>query len=71
MKAMEETKPDRLMWVSARDGNVRDSHERMDGRTVEFGKEFPIGVRYPLEPGGPADEVINCRCIVQPVYEDE
>jgi HK97 family phage portal protein len=72
-EAMAETKPDKKLWISARDSNVRDSHEHLDGQQVgwqEKFKGFHGSLQYPLDPSAPPEEVINCRCIVEPVYED-
>jgi len=49
-------------WLSAGDGAERDTHHSQDGLTVNVGDNFPNGLRFPLDPEGPAEEVINCRC---------
>lgn len=51
-------------WISSRDGRVRDSHAALDGETVEMDDTFSNGLRYPGDPEGPAEEVIQCRCAV-------
>lgn len=56
-------------WLSSKDELVRNSH-RMDGEVVEIGQPFSNGLRYPNDPNGEADEVINCRCLSLPVFED-
>lgn len=67
-------------WREAPDGRVRDSHDRRDGgvggQQREIGQSFdlPGGVKLlrPGQPGGPAREVINCRCVeVHVVNEPE
>lgn len=55
-----------IEWLSARDGRVRDEHRRMDGQRVRLGDMFPNGLRYPLDPSGPANELVNCRCVSLP-----
>lgn len=50
------------MWVSAQDDRVRDSHAEMDGTSTEVDGVFGNGLKYPRDPSGPAEEVINCRC---------
>ena len=59
-------------WVSARDGNVRDSHIEMDGDRVAVGEDFssPSGASGP-GPGelGDGAEDINCRCVAVPFVE--
>jgi HK97 family phage portal protein len=69
--AMDETEPDRKIWISARDGNVRDDHQAKDGQIVGWEDKFSGGLSRPLDPDAPADEVINCRCIMEAIYDDE
>ena len=52
-------------WLTARDGNVRDTHQ-IDGETVPVGQSFSNGLMMPQDPGAPAEEVINCRCTTVP-----
>lgn len=66
---MEAQGVTRVQWLSARDDRVRDSHEDIDGDEVEYGEQFRNGLRFPCEVGGPADEVINCRCTLLPIAE--
>jgi HK97 family phage portal protein len=57
-------------WLSARDERVRDSHRVADGQTVGLADAFRVGgslLRYPGDPAGPPEEVINCRCTTLPV----
>jgi SPP1 gp7 family putative phage head morphogenesis protein len=51
------------MWLTANDENVRLSHQENDGKVRRLGTPFPNGLSYPQEAGGPAEEVINCRCV--------
>jgi SPP1 gp7 family putative phage head morphogenesis protein len=69
--SIEEDPPKYIRWVSSRDSKVRDSHEWLDGKVVRYGEEFPNGCKFPHDPNGAADEVINCRCTWEPVYLDE
>lgn len=48
-------------WISSRDGRVRDEHVRNDGVVVDKDVSFPNGERYP------ADNSVNCRCVIAPV----
>jgi len=52
------------LWISMRDGNVRESHQLEDnGIPVRVGQPFPYtGLRYPGDYIGSASEVCNCRC---------
>ncbi len=51
------------MWTTANDEKVRDSHMMADGEVRRMGIPFTTGLIYPLQSGGPAEEVINCRCV--------
>ena len=51
-------------WIAILDGRERTSHGRrgVHLETVDRDKRFSNGMRYPLDPSGPAEERINCRC---------
>jgi uncharacterized protein with gpF-like domain len=49
-------------WISAGDGNERESHAELNGQRVDGNDAFPNGLMYPGDPSGDASEVINCRC---------
>lgn len=49
-------------WVSAGDDHVRDSHADLDGTFIDADDTFDNGCKYPRDPDGEAEEVINCRC---------
>lgn len=51
-------------WLATPDGLTRDSHREIDGEIVEVGGTFSNGCKYPGDPGGPPEEVWNCRCDV-------
>ena len=59
-------------WLSFSDDATRDSHRALNGTVVgiDEGFETILGNRlmYPLDPSAPADEVINCRCVL--AYSD-
>lgn len=61
--------PTRLVreWLTSRDSRVRDSHDGMNGQKQLFGQPFISDVgnrlRYPGDPGAPASETIQCRCV--------
>lgn len=58
-------------WLAALDDLVRESHEEltMMGEAVKLGDQFSIGCEYPGDQGGPAAEVVNCRCTLLPLTE--
>lgn len=52
---------------SARMVNTRDTHAALDGVVALQGEYFPGSpLRYPGDPTAPADEVINCHCVLVP-----
>lgn len=57
-----------VMWLSARDGEVRDEHERLDGTTVDLGAEFEVDGDRARGPGefSRVDLNVNCRCTTIP-----
>ena len=59
-------------WVSVSDARTRDSHSRANGQVRAMDEDFEINgslMKYPGDPRGGAKNVINCRCVV--VYVDE
>jgi uncharacterized protein with gpF-like domain len=63
----------RREWISAEDDRTRASHAAANGQIVGMDEPFDIGgasLMYPGDPGGPADEVINCRCAIGFVVDD-
>jgi len=49
------------VWIDSRDAKVRDTH-RIDGQERKMKERFSNGLLHPHDPGGQAEEVINCRC---------
>ena len=54
------------MWLTARDGHVRDSHQ-IDGETVDVNGEFSNGLKYPGDPSAGPGLTVNCRCVLSAV----
>jgi len=58
-------------WVSMRDELVRTTHKPVtgaDGQTVGLDEDFVVGGHrggYPGDPRLPAQEAINCRCVLR------
>ena len=71
-EAMKQAGIERHEWLASHDDDVRESHADEDNSPpVKIGDPFPVtGLRYPQEPGGPPEEVINCRCSIVPVLEE-
>lgn len=68
---MREAGVKKKRWLSSQDADVRASHRAMNGQTADINGVFSNGLEYPKEPGGPASEVINCRCEAVAVVEDD
>ena len=59
-------------WLNAQDNKVRHSHVMTDDEgPIDHDEKFSNGLMYPREKGGPASEVINCRCTVVYFLESE
>lgn len=60
-------------WLATLDSRTRDSHQQMDGVTVDVDEEFqtPLGskMQYPGDLAGKPGDIWNCRCTM--VYEYE
>lgn len=54
-------------WINSADDRVRDEHQFTE--TVPMDAPFSNGLMFPADPGGDAEEVINCRCTI--AYERE
>lgn len=49
-------------WRTQRDNRVRLSHVALEGETKLLSEPYSNGLRYPGDPDGAAEEIINCRC---------
>lgn len=60
-------------WMTSRDVDVRDLHQKLDGVKARVGETFidrdntDTGMMFPQDPEGSAEQVINCRCVALPV----
>lgn len=54
-------------WIAVLDGKTRESHRLVDKEWRELEEPFSNGLMYPKEPGAPAAERCNCRCILDDV----
>ncbi|HEV2691944.1 MAG TPA: phage minor head protein [Verrucomicrobiae bacterium] len=53
-------------WLTAHDGKVRSSHEECEDQgAIPNDHAFSNGLMFPGDPEGEAEEVINCRCVLQ------
>jgi SPP1 gp7 family putative phage head morphogenesis protein len=59
-------------WLAVVDNDTRQSHEDLDGKTVDHDKDFDVGgsaAPYPGHPSLPAEQRVNCRCTTAAVIE--
>lgn len=68
--AYEEAGITHVLWLTQRDGAVRDEHAAMDAEEVPVGSPFSNGLMYPGDPAGDPASVCNCRCSTLPVMRD-
>jgi len=54
-------------WLATLDDRVRDSHAAINGQIVEKNGRFSNGLRFPGDPNGSVEEIVNCRCGLLPV----
>lgn len=57
--------PMEQMWLATVDRRTREDHVHADGQRQAVGVMFTVGgwpMRFPGDPDGPAEQVINCRC---------
>jgi len=76
LEAMKNAGITKKMWLSQRDGKVRDKivgedHVDADGQVVEIFDKFIVKSRrgtdsmdYPSDSKGSPENVINCRCTI-------
>lgn len=72
--AAEEDEPMETMWLSTVDARTRETHREADGQRVPIGQPFTVGgfsLRFPGDPTGPPQEVIQCRCVALLVERGE
>lgn len=52
-------------WLSARDSVVRKTHQHYNALgSVVMSYEYARGLKFPLDQGADAGEIINCRCVL-------
>jgi len=54
---------ERHKWVAMMDHATRETHAMENSHIQKVGEPFPVtGLRFPHDPLGRAEEVVNCRC---------
>ncbi|MEV6738695.1 phage minor head protein [Streptomyces sp. NPDC051104] len=54
-------------WISQRDDRVRHDHKEANGQIRLLGEHFTVGgipMDAPHDPTAPANQVVNCRCVL-------
>jgi len=69
--AMDMSHPYGKQWLSTKDDFTRDAHQEIDGEVRLWNDHFSNGLDRPYDPDGPAEEVINCRCVMVPIYDTD
>jgi hypothetical protein len=59
-----------IRWISTPDNLTRDTHAEYDGQVEYGGGMFGGKIAYPGDPNALPEEVINCRCAFEPLYEE-
>jgi SPP1 gp7 family putative phage head morphogenesis protein len=57
----------RRRWLTSGNNNVRATHQAAHGQERDLNEPFQVGgaaLMFPGDPDGPAEEVINCHCVV-------
>lgn len=63
-----------MEWLATSDDRTRDAHAFANGQRIAAGGAFIVGgesLRYPGDPAGSADNVVQCRCTVFPITLDK
>tara|TARA_R100000426_G_scaffold7301_1_gene8856 strand:- start:7829 stop:8605 length:777 start_codon:yes stop_codon:yes gene_type:complete len=61
-------------WSTTPDERSRDIHVAVNGQEVGLDEDFTVGgmpMKYPGDPRGGAKNVINCRCVVLYITDDD
>ena len=49
-------------WITMQDDRVRENHVVLHNETVGQNETFSNGLRFPGDPDGSPEQIINCRC---------
>ena len=61
------------IWSATKDDRTRETHADADGDEAKLDSPFIVGgaeMMHPMDPDGPPEEVINCRCVLKYDYRD-
>jgi len=63
--------PVEKVWVASLDGRTRPTHQRLHDKSMPTAQPFIVGgypMMFPLDPSGPPQEVIQCRCYLEMLF---
>lgn len=63
-----ETRRAVKQWITRQDSKVRPTHREVNGQLRLIEEPFDVGgteMMYPGDPAAPADESVNCRCVLR------
>lgn len=63
--------PVEKVWVATLDGRTRPTHQRLHNKSMPTLQAFIVGgypMMFPLDPSGPPQEVIQCRCYLEMLF---
>lgn len=69
--ALGESGPVEKVWLATLDGRTREDHAQANGTYVAFSQPFIVGgvpMRGPHDPNAPAEQIIQCRCVLLELY---
>lgn len=71
-KTYRANKVKKKSWMAILDVATRDTHREahLEG-IIKMDEVFVNGLRFPLDPAGPPEEIINCRCTLVAEIEEE
>jgi len=72
--AMQDAGISKKQWLTSGNPNVREAHEEANGQIVGADEAFEVGgeqLRFPGDPDGSPENIINCHCVAIPVAGTE
>jgi SPP1 gp7 family putative phage head morphogenesis protein len=72
--AMQDAGISKKQWLTSGNDNVRPAHEEANGQIVDADEAFDVGgepLRFPGDPDGEPENIINCHCVAIPVAATE
>lgn len=73
-RALGEFGPVEKVWLAAIDARTRETHADADGQVRPLDEPFEVGgvlMDRPHDPHAPPDETVNCRCVVELLFEGD